>query len=259
MGDRPGIAPRPAWRIGRRTRRPAGGAVRRLGETAWSETSDEQQIRWREAVRQNLETLRIRLDSALAGDGLEQPSPILTRIGRGGKIPHWFEELNTRSEPFISACERLFGNKLDCVVLQPEAFDRQRDAIDADFSRIDRGRDEKGAPPIPDADVEALRKIVVAGNSRRQALTNQLENRVTEFLEDASRNPNGSTWKRRLRSSLDGPIGMSFALPWRYHFGRLFARPDAVPATAPTTLDERGARTGAPATDQSRKFSYFSG
>ena len=34
--------------------------------------------------------------------------------------------------------------------------------------------------------------------------------------------PNDNEWVRFLKSPLDGKIGMSFALQWRYSFGSFF-------------------------------------
>ena len=48
------------------------------------------------------------------------------------------------------------------------------------------------------------------------------DNWVVENYKDVARLPNENEWTRLLASSLDGRIGMSFALQWRYNFGRIF-------------------------------------
>jgi len=48
------------------------------------------------------------------------------------------------------------------------------------------------------------------------------DNWVVENLKESGRLPNDNEWKRLLDSPLDGRIGMSFALQWRYNFGALF-------------------------------------
>lgn len=37
------------------------------------------------------DTIR-RLNEVLAGDSIDELEPILKRIGRGGELPHWYEE-----------------------------------------------------------------------------------------------------------------------------------------------------------------------
>jgi len=49
-----------------------------------------------------------------------------------------------------------------------------------------------------------------------------MDNWVVENYKDAARAPNDDEWKRFLASPLDGMIGMSLALQWRYNFGPLF-------------------------------------
>lgn len=47
---------------------------------------------------------------------------------------------------------------------------------------------------------------------------------VVEVQKDLTRAPNDNEWQRLLSSPLDGAIGMSFALQWRYNFGKLFGK-----------------------------------
>jgi hypothetical protein len=54
------------------------------------------------------------------------------------------------------------------------------------------------------------------------ALTDAADNWVTECMKEAGRLPNDNEWNRLRTGPLDGKIGMSFALQWRYNFGRLF-------------------------------------
>lgn len=50
------------------------------------------------------------------------------------------------------------------------------------------------------------------------------DNWVVEFQKDVGRLANENEWNRFLSSPLDGAIGMSFALQWRYNFGKLFGQ-----------------------------------
>ena len=52
------------------------------------------------------------------------------------------------------------------------------------------------------------------------------DNWVVQVQKDLGRVPNENEWQRLLASPLDGLIGMSFALQWRYNFGRLFGSAD---------------------------------
>ena len=51
---------------------------------------------------------------------------------------------------------------------------------------------------------------------------NAADNWVIEIHKDFGRYPNDNEWERFMRSPLDGQIGMSYALQWRYNFGRIF-------------------------------------
>jgi hypothetical protein len=52
------------------------------------------------------------------------------------------------------------------------------------------------------------------------------ENWVVDARKDTARAPNENEWQRLLASPLDGQIGMSLALQWRYNFGPLFGVED---------------------------------
>jgi hypothetical protein len=49
-----------------------------------------------------------------------------------------------------------------------------------------------------------------------------VDNWVVEEQGDVARLPSGDEWSRLKKSPLNGKIGMSFALQWRYNFGSLF-------------------------------------
>lgn len=318
----------------------------------------------RAIVRDQLDVAMGRLNEALRGENLDALQPIVTRLGRGGTLPHWYEGLTTNgalpnldgktigsvlemlfvavletvvlqnrgigplkinpargvdlpdldlgvkspstnyctSEPFFSAYERLYGNEYDCVVMltdyqtakrnpplrlqiidwrymsgnevadeglctiarenrdwliqQGEAVAKRvfrflayvnqsdwrakqlitllcgiqngddwikqtinRSCSDFERQNYQRFRDDR--LPIPDSDLESIKTILTVTPHNAQ-ITNELDNWVTEALKDAARAPNDNEWKRLLSSPLNGRIGMSFALQWRYNFGRLF-------------------------------------
>ncbi len=51
----------------------------------------------RNKVEKKLETVIAELNLLLAGKNVLTIEPILQRIGRGGKLPHWFEQLKNDS------------------------------------------------------------------------------------------------------------------------------------------------------------------
>lgn len=95
-----------------------------------------------------------------------------------------------------------------------------RDAA-ADFVRQNRLRDGKDREPILESELQAIRKVAEV----RPVLVGVVEAAdawVIETLNEMGRTPSENEWNRLLASPLDGKIGMSFALQWRYNFGRLF-------------------------------------
>lgn len=318
----------------------------------------------REIVRGQLDVAMGRLNEVLRGENLDVLQPSITRLGRGGVLPHWYEGLKVNgalpnldgktigsvlemlfvailetavfqnagieplkinpargvdlpdldlgvkspstnyctSEPFFSAYERLYGNEYDCVVMltdyqtakrhpplrlqiigwrymrgsevadeglctiarehrdwliqQGEAVTKRvfrflayvnqsdwrakqlitllgglqngddwvqqiinRSSLDFERQNYQRARDDREL--IPESDLEAIKAILTVTPHYAQ-ITNELDNWVTETLKDAARAPNDNEWGRLIASPLNGKIGMSFALQWRYNFGRLF-------------------------------------
>lgn len=326
--------------------------------------SDKAELR--QVVRDNLPDIMRKLNDALSGKGLVKLEPVVTRLGRGGELPHWYAEFEKAStfanldgktigsilemllvavletgvlkkhgvklrvnpargidlpdldlgvkspsmnfctsEPFFSAYERLYGNEHDCLVLltdyqkakakkdafrisvvgwrylhaseiadmelcriarkhrealvltsestakrvfqflayvnqsdwrgrkllelldrmgEPASqFDTALARIEKDYGKQNKARLSKGNELIPESDLHALRQVFPITRDGL-SLTRQLDDWVTEFLKDASRVPNDNEWNRILSSPLDGKIGMSFALQWRYSFGRIFGK-----------------------------------
>jgi hypothetical protein len=96
----------------------------------------------------------------------------------------------------------------------------------ADFAKQNRQRLRKDRPPLPDADLEALERVATV-RPLHLGVIDAADNWVVEVQKDLARLPNDNEWQRFLASPLDGLIGMSFALQWRYNFGRLFGAREA--------------------------------
>ncbi|MDN7141388.1 hypothetical protein KC131_12115 [Pseudomonas sp. JQ170] len=319
----------------------------------------------REHIKGNLPEIVTQLNEYLRGERVEEIKHILQRVGRGGKLPHWYELLATgqsmpnldgktigsviemtllgvlehhtlkpfnipplevnpakgvdipyldlgikspsenfcTSEPFFSAYERVLGNESDAIILLTDyqtakknpppvriqiikaAFlkgseiadrnlcivaskNKQRlfeeseslckkmlqflchinqgdwraksllrlvnslyddddtintlvAAIARDFQTKAAADIKKGIEPLP---LDELNKITAISNSNQKvsAIINACNDWVIDTHKDFARLPNDNEWQRFLRSPLDGKIGMSFALQWRYNFGNLF-------------------------------------
>ena len=104
-----------------------------------------------------------------------------------------------------------------------EADRIQRLVLEAekDFKKKNAERSRKGGDTIPDHEMESLLSI-----TKTQPVTlgivDTADNWVVENYKDFARLPNENEWRRLLTSPLNGQIGMSFALQWRYNFGRIF-------------------------------------
>jgi hypothetical protein len=102
-------------------------------------------------------------------------------------------------------------NRIQRLVLEAEK----------DFKKKNAERSRKGGDTIPDHEMESLLSI-----TKTQPVTlgivDTADNWVVENYKDFARLPNENEWRRLLTSPLNGQIGMSFALQWRYNFGRVF-------------------------------------
>ena len=115
---------------------------------------------------------------------------------------------------------------LDGMDRPADQFNLTLPRIEKDYAKQNKLRLSKGSELIPESDLNPLRQVFPITRDSL-SLTRQLDDWVTEFLKDASRVPNDNEWERLLSSPLDGKIGMSFALQWRYNFGRIFGNADA--------------------------------
>lgn len=77
---------------------------------------------------------------------------------------------------------------------------------------------------IPESDLQALLRVRDV-RPRSVGIIDQVDNWIAADLKEASRLPNDNEWARLQTCALDGKIGMSFALQWRYNFSQLFPRP----------------------------------
>jgi hypothetical protein len=91
----------------------------------------------------------------------------------------------------------------------------------ADFAAQNIRRTAKDDPIIPDTDLEAIKQILKR-NPVHMGIIDALDTWVVENLQEAGRMPGTDEWKMLKEGPLNGKIGMSFALQWRFNFGRIF-------------------------------------
>ncbi|MFJ4142055.1 hypothetical protein [Pseudomonas sp. NPDC089734] len=106
--------------------------------------------------------------------------------------------------------------------------------IEADFAKKLMADSRKGTEPLPQSELDKVLEIR-GSNHKVSAIINACSDWVIDNHKDFARLPNDNEWYRFLRSDLDGRIGMSFALQWRYNFGNLFNALDLIPSLS--TLD----------------------
>lgn len=90
--------------------------------------------------------------------------------------------------------------------------------ISKDYERRNWQNAMKGRDLIP---VEQLERLRQASSSRENAVL-QAEGWVLRTLNENWHSPSQSVWERICTQPLEGKIGMSFALQWRYNFGAIF-------------------------------------
>lgn len=151
----------------------------------------------------------------------------IAKTGRYWLLTHEDEATTKRFFKFLAyanqsdwQCRKLL-ELANYMALPSTAFDALLKKIEADFNKQNKNARKKDGELLPESDLLALRRIFET-TPRQRGLIHQMDNWVTEFLKDASRAPNDNEWGRLLESPLDGKIGMSFALQWRYNFGKLF-------------------------------------
>ena len=113
---------------------------------------------------------------------------------------------------------------IDSVLIQHESLSPAINSFERDFRKKNSSNVQKGKPLIPEDSLERIQKIT-AFTPVEQGIVSAAENWVILTQKDNGRYPNDNEWHRFLTSPLDGKIGMSFALQWRYNFGVLFNAP----------------------------------
>jgi hypothetical protein len=107
--------------------------------------------------------------------------------------------------------------KLMAAIANPSALPGILETCIADFERSNRNRKIK----LPLDQLQLLVEL-----RKRKPLDRSIVDLADDWVvlkwREAARLPNENEWNRLLRSPLDGELGVSFALQWRYNFGVFF-------------------------------------
>lgn len=93
--------------------------------------------------------------------------------------------------------------------------------IKPDFDNYNVKKEREGKESLSD---ESLQRLLSIGavSPLHLGIIDCADNWIVDNLKEAGRLPNDNEWERLKSGPLDGKIGMSFALQWRYNFGSLF-------------------------------------
>lgn len=90
--------------------------------------------------------------------------------------------------------------------------------LHSDFERRNKKYEKDGKSLLPQSSLTRLEKAVQTTDS----IVLEAENWVTRNLNENWHSPSATVWNRIVNKPLEGKIGMSFALQWRYNFGPIF-------------------------------------
>jgi len=95
------------------------------------------------------------------------------------------------------------------------------ESIRSDFERVNVRRTKKNKEPLSQEVLQELEEALVA-KPICLGVIDAADNWVLRTHKAAARTPTDNEWHRLVSGPLDGQIGMSFALQWRYSFSRVF-------------------------------------
>jgi hypothetical protein len=103
-----------------------------------------------------------------------------------------------------------------------EHISEEIEEIKLDYEKVNNRRIKEGKEQVTEYELScftALKDIKPA----YIGIINAADNWIIETFEDSGRYPNDNEWQRLKNSPLNGEIGMSLALQWRYNFRAIFA------------------------------------
>lgn len=105
------------------------------------------------------------------------------------------------------------------VIIKEKSLDVIINKAQKDFEN--KNKKNQGKTLISDQRLERLLSIKTI-SPEIVGIINAADNWVIETQKDNGRFPNDNEWNRFISSKLNGKIGMSFALQWRYNFSSIF-------------------------------------
>ncbi|CAH9050612.1 hypothetical protein PSECIP111951_02104 [Pseudoalteromonas holothuriae] len=93
--------------------------------------------------------------------------------------------------------------------------------LEKDFIKKEKQAQFESKEPIHKSELQKILSIADS-NIKVTSIVNAANDWVVDNHKDFARLPNDNEWQRFLRSPLNGKIGLSFALQWRYSFGAIF-------------------------------------
>lgn len=90
-----------------------------------------------------------------------------------------------------------------------------------DFERQNKRLDKTGMVLLEDVERNAIAQVLRV-SPRFAGVLDAADNWLTDNLKEAARSVSDAEWSRLRDSPLDGKIGLSFALQWRYNFSNVF-------------------------------------
>lgn len=105
------------------------------------------------------------------------------------------------------------------VIIKEKSLDVFINKAQKDFEN--KNKKNQGKTSISDQSMERLLSIKTI-SPEIIGIINAADNWVIEAQKDNGRFPNDNEWSRFINSKLNGKIGMSFALQWRYNFSSIF-------------------------------------
>lgn len=134
------------------------------------------------------------------------------RVKRLFKFLAYVNQSDWRAKQILKLIEVMDDdNKVDVVV----------DACLNDFDRQNKRLEKMDMVLLEDAERDAIAQILKV-SPRSAAVLDAADNWLADNLKDAARSVSDFEWSRLRDSPLDGRIGMSFALQWRYTFAGIF-------------------------------------
>ena len=110
---------------------------------------------------------------------------------------------------------------LSLVNAEPKLVKEFIAKAEIDFLKTNTERIKKDREEIPVADIDVI-KALLRIKPLELAIIDACDSWVIENFHDAARYPNSNEWDKLKNGPLNGKIGVSAALQWRYNFGALF-------------------------------------